>query len=169
MRPTCVAALIAAVLSGCSVDIDTGGEEPRPRPTGDATVNRLKEYDARQKASEEPGERTYRKLVKLNAALTRLTAQAERGRVWRAQRDPDIAFRARKMTARMRRVRADAPPLSNTLRAVDLRVGKANENMAERLADVAESPNRKSWGRYKASYKEWRRVTKEANEDAGAE
>ena len=36
-------------------------------------------------------------------------------------------------------MRAEAPPLSDALRRSDLRAGKANEKMAERLADVEEA------------------------------
>jgi hypothetical protein len=39
--------------------------------------------------------------------------------------------------------------------------------MAERLADLAESPTKKNSDRYEAAYREWRRVTKRANEQAG--
>ena len=167
MRLLAPIALMVLLLVGCSVNIDTGSDESKPKPTGDPAVQRLEEYDAREKAKEKPGQGTYRKLLKFNAALTRLTQKGERGRVWRGERDPAIAFRARKMAARMRRVRAEAPPLSDALRRSDLRAGKANEKMAERLADVAESPSDGNWARYKASWREWRRVTKEANEDAG--
>ena len=149
------ATLMILLLVGCSGD--TGGGER------EAVVK----AETEERAKEEPGKRTYRELVRLNRELTRLIQEADP--VFGGERDPDIASRARSMAARMRRVRAEAPPTPDALLPADLKVGKANEKVAERLADAAEAPTEENFDRYRASDKEWRRVTKEANEGPGIE
>ena len=52
MRLLAPIALMVLLLVGCSVNIDTGSDESKPKRTGDPAVQRLEEYDAREKARE---------------------------------------------------------------------------------------------------------------------